>query len=106
MQVRDVTANLLREGIVVFSPIVHCHELAKHHDMPTDAEFWRFYNRIMIQGTRELWLLLLDGWKESKGMKGERDMAIELGIPYRQVEPNVETLRQLAQGIRELHRTQ
>jgi len=105
LRVMVAVAQLFQQKIAVFSPIVHCHELAKEHDLPTDADFWKFYNRTMLQGARELWLLLLDGWKESKGMKGERDMAIELGLPYRQVEPNVETLRQLAQGIRELHKT-
>ena len=104
-EVAKFTALLMREKIAVFSPIVHCHKIAKVHDLPKDAEFWKFYNRTMIQGARELWLLHLDGWEDSIGMKGERDIAIELGIPYRAVEPSVENIRELAQGIHELHRT-
>ena len=104
-QVRTVTARLFRHRDAVFSPIVHCHPAAENDGLPTDAKFWKFYNSVMLKGARELWLLLLDGWKESSGMNGERDMAVEFGIPYRQVEPDVETLRTLAQGIRELHTT-
>lgn len=99
-----ITATLFNLEVAVFSPIVHCHELAKAYGLPRDADFWKFYNREMLRGARELWLLLLDGWKESKGMQGERDMAIELGIPYRQVEPSVENLRELAQRVHGLHR--
>jgi len=80
MQVREATAQLLNEGVPVFSPIVHCHELAKHHDLPKDAEFWKFYNRTMLKWASELWLLLLLGWRESTGMESERAMAIEFDI--------------------------
>ena len=102
-QVVATTAFLLRQKVAVFSPIAHCHVATELHDLPKDAESWKFYNSVMLKGARELWLLLLDGWKESSGMNGERDMAVEFGIPYRQVEPHVETLRALAQGICELH---
>jgi len=105
-QVRSAVAFLFHLEVAVFSPIVHCHDLTKQCDLPKDAKFWEFYTEAMLQGARELWLLLLDGWKESKGMQGERDIAIEIGIPYRQVKPGVEDLRELAQRVHELHRAQ
>ena len=35
------TAQLLLKGAVVFSPIVHCHEIALEHQLPTDFAFWQ-----------------------------------------------------------------
>jgi len=101
----NITATLLQERIAVFSPIVHCHPLAKVNELSRDAEFWKFYNRTMLRGARELWLLHLDGWEESEGMKGEFEMAAEFGIPFQGVEPSDENIRKLAQRVRELHRT-
>jgi len=104
--IEKIAAQLFREGIPVFSPIIHCHYITIYNAMPTDADFWRFYNRTMLQGAEELWLLLLDGHKTSKGMKGEKDMAVDLGIPIQWVEPDDENIRQLAQRVRRLYKPQ
>lgn len=69
------TAVLLRQGVAVYSPIVHCHHLARAHGMPTDAEFWQKYNQRMLSPARKLIVLQLDGWSESIGIQGEVDYA-------------------------------
>jgi hypothetical protein len=55
----------------VYSPIVHCHELARLHDLPGDFEFWRDYNYAMLDGAHSLYLLNIEGMTDSIGVKNE-----------------------------------
>jgi hypothetical protein len=75
------TARLLRRSVWVYSPIVHCHELAKKFDLPKDFVFWQEYNFAMIRGAAKLYVLRIDGWEASKGVTAEIAYARELGIP-------------------------
>lgn len=70
-----VTAVLLQQNVAVYSPIVHCHYLARAHGMPTDAEFWRRYNMRMLAPARKLIVLQLEGWESSIGVGQEIDYA-------------------------------
>jgi len=73
LDVMAYTAHLFRQKIWCHSPIVHCHELAKIHILPTDAAFWFEYNEHVMKRCDELWILQLPGWNESKGVKMEMD---------------------------------
>jgi len=81
LRVRTATAFLLRNRVWTYSPIVHCHELALAHQLPTGAEYWEEYNHAMLGRARELFVLQLPGWEESKGIKGEMDFAKRKKIP-------------------------
>lgn len=74
-------------GLHVFSPIVHWHEAAKRYKLPTDAEFWRGYNKSMQSMCRTTGILRLTGWQESKGMQFEVNKADELGQNLYDVNP-------------------
>lgn len=84
--VAKVCADMLRTGEIVYSPIVHCHELAKFHDLPRDFEFWQHYNFGMLEHADELQVLMLDGWEASKGLQGELRFANKKDIPFRMLE--------------------
>lgn len=86
--VAAVTAAYLRSGLFVYAPIVHCHELAVHHALPRDFEFWKAYNYAMLQPASDLHILQLKGWDESTGVSAEIKRARELNIPITYVEPN------------------
>ena len=62
---------MLQEGMAVYSPIVHCHELAKIADLPREAAFWMKYNFTMLAAAEILGVLMLPGWKESVGVTEE-----------------------------------
>jgi len=66
---------------VVYSPIVHWHEVAKRHFLPHDASFWEHQNRSMLELATTLYILTLDGWKESLGVTQETLWAKQLHIP-------------------------
>jgi hypothetical protein len=72
---------LLQQGIHVYSPIVHCHQLAIDYDLPKDFEYWREYNEAMLEPASMLMILKLDGWKESMGLDGEIRFATRKSIP-------------------------
>jgi hypothetical protein len=74
-------ATMLKHGLIVYSPIVHCHELALRHDMPHAFEFWQHYNQGMLDVATELVILQLDGWQESVGLKGEAEYAAAIQLP-------------------------
>lgn len=71
----QVTAQLLIRRQWVYSPIVHCHELAMRHELPGDFEFWRDYNFAMLRRCERLIVLVIPGWSDSAGVKGEMELA-------------------------------
>lgn len=84
-KVFNCTGHLFRQGYPIYSPIVHCHEISKEFLFPTDAVFWQNYNKAMLSSATELYVLSIEGVKESKGVKYEIAVARDLEIPIRLV---------------------
>ena len=68
-------AAMMRAGLHVYSPIAHCHGPAVCSRLPRDFSFWRDYNETMISRCTSFWVLMLDGFKASVGIKGEIEIA-------------------------------
>lgn len=82
------TAWRIKEfGEVVYSPIVHCYEMALVHDFPGDADFWKRYDTIMLVPAAEMHVLQIEGWKESKGVQGEIELCRLLHKPIYRIIP-------------------
>lgn len=81
------TARLLKEGRVVYAPIAHNHYLAVHFDMPRSWAFWQALDLPMLDLAEEFWVLMLDGWRGSKGVEAETAHATARGIPIRYIAP-------------------
>lgn len=79
----QVTATMLMRGEFVYSPIVHCHELAQKFDLPTDFRFWQRYNFDMLRRADAFYILAIPGWEVSVGLTAEHAVAKELGLPRR-----------------------
>ena len=75
------TAELMNEGVRIFSPIAHTHPIAMAGDLPLGWDFWEQYDREMIAVCDELIVLCLDGFEDSRGVQAEIAIAKELGIP-------------------------
>jgi hypothetical protein len=80
------TAAQLIAGEHIYSPIVHCHEMAIAFKMPKDFDFWEKYNYAMLTRASELRILKLSGWEESVGLKAEIVLAERLELPISFVE--------------------
>lgn len=81
-----VTAALLREGQVVFSPVVYGHTLTAR-GLPGGWDFWQRHDREHLGHCSQVLVLMLDGWRESEGVQAELAIAAALGKPVRYVDP-------------------
>lgn len=73
-------ANLMQQGMPVFSTITHNHPIALKHNLPGDWKFWEGYNRAFLSCSHKLIVLMADGWEDSVGVQAEIAIANELGI--------------------------
>lgn len=79
--------ELMRYGKVVFSLIAHTHPIAVRCELPRGWDFWERFDREFISASEEVVVLMLDGWRESKGVTAEIAIARELGIPVTYLKP-------------------
>ena len=70
----------MAQGCYVYSPIVHCHEIAAKYALPTDFSYWKGYNIDMIRRCDAFYILTIPGWEESKGVTGELTFAQSAGL--------------------------
>ena len=75
-QVMDITAHLMGLNCPVFSPIVHCHILAKKYKLPTDFSYWQSYSESAIVSCESFMIAAIDGWKDSRGVRTEYKFAV------------------------------
>jgi len=80
-------ADLMREGLVVFSPIAHSHPIAENHAMPGDWTFWEAQDLPLLHHAAELYVLTLDGWDQSRGVCAEIAYARGIGKPVTYIAP-------------------
>jgi nucleoside 2-deoxyribosyltransferase len=77
----QVAAQIMAEGIHVYSPIAHTHPIAMVGDLPKHWEYWAEYDRVMIAACDQLWVAMIDGWKDSRGVAAEIEIARCMGKP-------------------------
>lgn len=79
-EAEDATLWFLQQRIWVYSPITHCCTLALHYGLKTDATSWNDYNRAMVEAASGLFILTLEGWRDSEGVALERSFAEEFSL--------------------------
>jgi hypothetical protein len=77
----EVLGKLTYLGYIVLSPLVHSHPMAHTFVMPKGFEFWKQIDTIFMDHTIGLIVLMIDGWKESKGVQSEIKYMEKLGKP-------------------------
>jgi hypothetical protein len=84
-----IAAHFISEGWLVFCPIAHGHPIAVAGEnvgtcwLPKNWDYWQKFDCKMLSACDELWIVMMDGWEESKGIDGEIDMAADLKKPIR-----------------------
>jgi hypothetical protein len=78
--VNKVAGILMSKGVNVFSPISHTHSIAEAHQLPVNWDYWKSYDEAILNCCSLLAVLTLDGWDKSVGVKGEIEIAENLGI--------------------------
>lgn len=82
------TAELMKWGEHVFSPIAHSHVVAEVGDFHTGWEFWQKIDFEWIRMCGYVYVLMLDGWDRSVGVTAELRYALSLQIPVTWVLPS------------------
>ncbi len=81
-------AKLMASGLHVHSPIAHTHPIAEAGELPKGWDYWETQDRWYVERCDEVWVLMLPGWEESKGIAAEVEIAIALGKPVKYVSPD------------------
>lgn len=79
-------AQLMAEGHHIFSPIAMTHGICLQ-GKPEDFayQFWASFDEEMIRLCDRFWILRMEGWENSKGIRAELDYAVSLGKPIKYV---------------------
>ena len=78
----DAAARLMADGHVVFSPIAHSHPIeATCFPDPKPGAFWKAQDEPLLRAASRLIVLQIDGWRESRGIQWEIEVAREIQIP-------------------------
>ena len=77
LDVEEAAVRAFVAGFHVFSPIIHWHNAALRHNLPTQAQAYWELDKAFLQASSGLWMLKLAGWEASKGMQMELGEALE-----------------------------
>lgn len=76
LAINHAAGHLFHRGLLVFSPISHCHPIFDcHNQIESDHIFWAEYNERMISVCDEFIILTLPGWESSLGVTKELGIA-------------------------------
>lgn len=75
-------AVLMKQGMFVYSPIAHSHPIAVHGGLdPIDHKFWLNQDKAMLEDCVALLVVMMPGWRESRGIRAEIEYAEEMEKP-------------------------
>jgi Domain of unknown function (DUF1937) len=75
-----IAGNLMKSGEIVYSPISHTHPIAVCCNLPYEFDYWEKVDTAFLGRSKKLIVVMLDGWKESKGIEKEIAIARRLKI--------------------------
>lgn len=81
-------ALIKARGFCVMNPIGMCHSLSKMYKMPTGYKYWQSRDRELINRCDEVYVLTMQGWKESVGVTDEIQYAKSIGRPVIYLTPS------------------
>lgn len=75
------SADLMKKGHIVFSPISHSHPIATQEELPLSHDYWKAMNESFIDWCDALYVYRLACWQFSAGVHSEIEYAIKTGKP-------------------------
>jgi hypothetical protein len=94
-------AYYTREGLAAFSPIAHSYDAAENYNLDTGYEQWRKVSEEILPVCNRFIVLMLHGWRESKGVVEETEFWIKINGTFRTPRFRVEYLPPRHIGLRE-----
>lgn len=87
-KITHIGARLIQKGYHVFGPITESHCYSEVTDgIGKGWDFWKEHDELMLSKCDELWVVTLDGWKESVGVTAEIEYAKKHKMPIKYIEP-------------------
>ncbi len=89
-QVTEIAALMTRDyGYSMFLPITQSYQMCKVlPELGGSFEKWKKIDLFEVRHSTEVWVVMLDGWKESIGVKAEIKLAKRLKKPVRYFDYN------------------
>jgi Domain of unknown function (DUF1937) len=81
----NIVLKFADEGIVVFSPIAHAHNISKYAKIPAFSEVFYRWSEEILSRCDEVWILDIIGWDQSVGIRAEIELAKKLDKPIKMV---------------------
>lgn len=75
------SAELMDRGELVFSPVAYGHAFEEKHRQEFPAEYWMRLCLATLPICHKLYVLTIDGWRVSNGVKKECVLAHQLSKP-------------------------
>lgn len=89
-----MAGKFMQQGHIVYSPISHSHPIAMECKLPLDWSYWKDVDEFFISVCDELWVLCLEGWEQSEGIKAELEIVERLKKPVKYIViPRIENER-------------
>jgi nucleoside 2-deoxyribosyltransferase len=80
--VSEIAAEMLRDGVKVYSPIAHTHPIAVYGNLdPLNHEIWLPFDQAMMDAAEAMVIADMSGWQDSYGVKYEIDYFRAAGKP-------------------------
>lgn len=73
-------AEKMRQGVVVFCPLIHNYHILKY-GLPIGWSYWEQFNKELLKRCDRLYVLKLEDWEKSVGLQAEVAIARSLNIP-------------------------
>ena len=88
-KISQVAGHLIDQGVVLFAPISQSATIAKYScNKKTDWEYWKEVDYTFLSKAAAIWVVMMDGWKESVGVSAEVRYAKRYKIPVFYVDPD------------------
>jgi hypothetical protein len=78
---------LMKCGHKVFAPIAHSHRIGQLIGSSVDHDFWLEQDFAILRHCDQMLVLLINGWKESKGVQAEIEFCKARAIPVEYLFP-------------------
>jgi hypothetical protein len=87
LQTIQASSELVKKGFILIEPIAMSHHQAQRFGLPTGYDFWKTRDRKFIEISNGVIVLMLDGWKQSKGVQDEIAYARLMHKPIYYLDP-------------------
>lgn len=80
MAAQDAVIACFHAKIPVYSPIQVWHHIKELEKIPMEYEFYKAQNDAMLTAAESIGVLIIPGWRESKGVRAELEQARRLDL--------------------------